>query len=81
MTKGLFALRRDYWKTEDYWEWILDNLTEEELEKAIIILWSIWQHRNTIIQSSVNPDLFQLTKFIESTFVAEVDADQTHRSR
>lgn len=45
-SKSLFVLDISYWKTEHYWEWLADNLDNDELDKAILILWSIWNHRN-----------------------------------
>lgn len=48
----LLALNRANWSPEDHWSWMSDKLIREELEIAIVILWSIWGFRNTINQNS-----------------------------
>lgn len=42
----MFSLNMGNWSPEDYWSWLMDNLSEDEKEKTISILWSIWKIRN-----------------------------------
>lgn len=65
LTINLFSLNRGNWNPMEYWTWMMKNLKEEELEQAILILWSLWSYRNTIAQRSSKPDKISMIRAVE----------------
>lgn len=79
LTKGLFALDRNSWKPKTYWQWLADNLESEDLSLAIVILWSIWTHRNSVKHNEVSPEANKIIRLIESSFIKEDKRVQSHQ--
>lgn len=52
----------------------------EELEKAIIILWSIWRHKNLVQQNESSPDSNNIIRIIERNLKLEENAKHSYQS-
>lgn len=68
---GLFSLNRGQWTARDHWRWMEENLGTEDLEKAILVLWSLWNQRNQSIQSNQDPDFKYLTRAVNANIKEE----------
>lgn len=60
----LFRLCREDWSSLDCWDWIDAHLNEEEKSRAIIIIWSLWTCRNSIIAKDCEAFYQELKPFI-----------------
>lgn len=54
----------------------MDN---EDLEKAIFILWSIWQHKNAILHNAAIPDSNEIFRIYESACRSRRDNGEAYQ--
>lgn len=81
LTQDLFSLNRSCWDPDHYWQWMADKLGKEDLEIAIIILWSVWKHRNAVHQKESSPDSKLILRYIESYSNRERNSKNVHQSQ
>lgn len=53
----------------------------EELEKAIIILWSIWQHKNPVLQNEAIPDANAIIRTIERVSISGNESEDFYQEK
>lgn len=77
---GLFSICRESWTTMDYWSWMVEHGRADELDIAIIILWSIWNIRNRALAQNlcVDPNklLISIQVSIQSAIKEKLEAIQ-----
>lgn len=67
---SLFSVCRENWSSMDFWCWLTENLSDREIEDAVILVWSIWSIRNrTLIDSNkFRPEFDQIINQIARNF-------------
>lgn len=72
-SQNLFVLCRKNWTLMDYWTWMVDNFTKDDLSKMAVILWSIWNFRNKItanIKSEMHKPNHHSTEILINNFTS-----------
>lgn len=49
---NLFIWCRKGWTTKDFWNWMVENLNEEDIATGTIVMWNTWNIRNRANQIS-----------------------------